>query len=162
MAFKTKNLDTLIRLIRNSDQAETVVNDYCMWQNKRIPFSFQKNGVIYARSTDIYDLFPNYRTFANARAQNKELFISLGSLCISDTSMRSEFIRDHRQLTSWLHNPSGLALGLASRQPLFNSYVGMKYNIQLSSTYSLSFLQDFFEVKHKQLELPLTGLKLVA
>ncbi len=160
----TRAFNVLLTLIRNSDSAESVINDYCIWQNKNIPFSFQKNGIIYARSGDIYDLFPSYGSFSSSRSNYRDLFIALGCLHIKDTSWRSEFIRDHRQLSSWLHTPSGVALGLAAKQPIFNSYVGMKYNVQLSPRYEMPYLEKFLiKSQPVQLELPLEKtIRLVA
>lgn len=134
---------TILSLLTNTRTAEETINTYCVWVNKNIPFTFYKNGVNYAKTGDVINLIDprKINSFRSTRSTHKSFFLQLGSLWITDTSMRREIYRDCRLLNTWIHNSNSLAALLLMYQPTFNAFVG-NTNIRLAPKYSISYLDN--------------------
>lgn len=140
-----------LELLTSDLIAETKVNEFCVKRKLNIPFTLRYHSSSYAKSTDVYDLISQHRSFPSQRSYYRELYLDLGSKCFKDESTRSFIIKDHRYLNTWIHNPRSVAMILLCYQPLFNNFVGKG---KLSPKYSHSYFQELLaETEFPKLKL---------
>lgn len=116
-------------LISSHFKSTDAVISYCHKNQYDIPFvQVWTNGKLYARTKDIINLNVN-RDFVSQRSHYKQFYINLGSIHLSDTSLRREVVKDYRLLNTWLHNSKSVFVILLMHDKNFKEYIGVEENI---------------------------------